>query len=86
MHWHAFFSDLFGPGTWGAGGNLAAAPILAAVSLLAAYLGRHKIGRTLAAWWALHHGPHAIAQHREALRQHEASRRRDSSQEEPHAD
>lgn len=69
--------DLFGPGTWGAGGNIAAAPILATVGALGAYLARHKIGRGLAAWWAGHHAPHAIAQHREALRQHEAEKRRD---------
>lgn len=70
--------DLFGPGTWGAGGNLAAAPILAVISGGVAWLLRHKIGRGLAAWWAKHHGPHAIAQHREALRQHEEAKRRDA--------
>jgi hypothetical protein len=58
--------DLFGPGTWGAGGNLAAAPILAVISGVATWLLRHHIGRVLAAWWALHHRQHAIAQHKEA--------------------
>lgn len=67
--------DLFGPGTWGAGGNLAAAPILAALSLLAAYLARHKITSRLATLWDHHHGPLAVKRHRQALREHEASKR-----------
>lgn len=32
---------------------------------------RDHIGKHLAAWWAKHHGPHAINQQLEALRQHE---------------
>lgn len=68
--------DLFGPGTWGAGGNLAAAPILAALGGLVTWLLRHKIGRGLAAWWAVHHGPHAVAQHKQALAEHEAEKQR----------
>ena len=74
MHWRTILLDLFGPGTWGAGGNLAAAPILAVVSGVAAFLLRHRIGRHLAAWWAVHHGPHAIEQHKQALREHEAEK------------
>jgi hypothetical protein len=70
--------DLFGPGTWGTGGNVIAAVLLGALGALSAWLGRNKIGRALAAWWAVHHGPHAIAQHREALRQHEEAKRKDA--------
>jgi hypothetical protein len=58
---------LFGPGTWGAGGNLAAWVMCGGLGFLGAYLLRERIGPPLAAWWARHHGPHAIAQHREAL-------------------
>lgn len=67
--------DLFGPGTWGTGGNIVAAAILGVPGVIAAWLGRHKITSRLAALWARHHAPHAIAQHREALRQHEAEKR-----------
>src|SRR5579863_10295925 len=49
----------------------------AAVITLAAWAGRDHIGRKLAAWWAVHHGPHAVAQHREALRQHEEAKKRE---------
>lgn len=76
MHWRAILLDLFGPGTWGAGGNLAAAPILAVVSGAVAFLLRHRIGRRLAAWWAVHHGPHAIEQHKQALREHAEEQQR----------
>lgn len=62
--------DLFGPGTWGAGGNV----IVDAGGVVLAWLGRDHIGRKLAAWWAKHHGPHAIEQQREALRQHEEAK------------
>lgn len=74
MHWHAILSDLFGPGTWGTAGNIVAAVLLGALSAVAAYLGRHRIGRGLAAWWSKHHGPYAIAQHQEALRRHEEAK------------
>lgn len=47
--------DLFGPGTWGTGGNLVASAILGACAAVAAFLGRHKIGRTLGGWWGRHH-------------------------------
>lgn len=40
------------------------------------WLGRDHIGRHLAAWWAKHHGPHAIAQHKQALREHEEEAKR----------
>lgn len=67
--------DLFGPGTWGAGGNLAAAPILAVFGGAVTWFLRHKIGRGLAAWWAGHFGPHAVEHHKQALREHEAEKR-----------
>lgn len=35
---------------------------------LAVWVFRDHIGKRLAAWWAKHHGPHAINQHLEALR------------------
>ncbi len=72
---HVLLVTLFGPGTWGAGGNIAAAPILAACAGLAAYLGRHRIGKGLAAWWDKHHGPKAVERHKQALREHEAAKR-----------
>lgn len=68
-------NDLFGPGTWGTGGNMVAWVICGLMGGLATYLLRHEIGKHLAAWWAKHHGPHAIAQHREALRQHEEAKK-----------
>lgn len=71
----SIFRDLFGPGTWGTGGNVVAAALLAIPGVVAAWFGRHKIGRGLASWWAKHHGPHAIAQHKQALREHEAEKR-----------
>ena len=67
--------DLFGPGTWGVSGNLIAAAIGVLVGGAAAWLGRHKIGRALAAWWNRHHARHAIEQHKQALREHEAEQR-----------
>lgn len=58
---------------WGAtwGNNAAWLESLAATGLVV-WGFRDHIGRHLAAWWARHHGPHAVAQHREALRQHAA--------------
>lgn len=67
--------DLFGPGTWGVAGNIVAALICGAAAALGAWLGRHKIGRALAAWWNRHHARHAIEQHKQALREHEAEKR-----------
>lgn len=60
---------------WGAtwGNNVAWLESLAA-GAAAVWLFRDHIGRQLAAWWAKHHGPHAVAQYREALRQHEEGR------------
>lgn len=69
--------DLFGPGTWGTGGNLVAWVICGVIGAVTTYLLRHVIGKRLAAWWAKHHGPHAIAQHREALRLHEEAKKRE---------
>lgn len=45
----------------------------------AAFWKRDKIGRHLAAWWAKHHGEHAIEQQLEALRRHEEAKRREGS-------
>lgn len=67
--------DLFGPGTFGVSGNLIAAAFLAIPGAIAAWFCRHKIGRSLAAWWAGHHREHAIEHHLEALRRHEAEKR-----------
>lgn len=33
---------------------------------LAVWLGRERIGRRLAQWWARHYGPHAVEHHRRA--------------------
>jgi len=54
--------DLFGPGTWGAGGNLVAWVICGAIAGTWAWLFRHRIR----AWWARIH-PHggAIAEIRQ---------------------
>lgn len=60
--------------TWG--NNMAWLESLTVAGLLA-FLKRDAIGRRLAAWWAVHHGPHAIAQHREALRQHEEAKKQE---------
>lgn len=75
MHWHAIILALFGSGTWGAGGNLIAWVICGVLGAVGAFLLRRLIGRHLAAWWSVHHGPHAIEQHMEALRRHEAEKR-----------
>lgn len=47
----------------------------AAVITLIGWAARDQIGRKLAAWWDVHHGPHAVKRHRQALREHEASKR-----------
>lgn len=75
----AVLRDLFGPGTWGTGGNLIASALLFTLGVLGAWLGRHTIGRALAAWWDRHHGPKAVERHKQALREHEASKREDGS-------
>lgn len=49
----------------------------AAVIALIGFLGRDHIGRKLAAWVHKHYGPHAVEQHRQALREHEADKRKD---------
>ena len=60
---------------WGAtwGNNMASVEFAAAMAVFG-WLGRDRIGRRLAAWWAKHHGPHAIEQQRQALAEHEASK------------
>jgi hypothetical protein len=71
LHWVSTYWD------W-AGSNIGAMPACGAIALgvgaPVTYLLRDQIGRRLAAWWAKHHGPHAIAQHLEALRQHDAEK------------
>jgi hypothetical protein len=56
MHYRTILLDLFGPGTWGAGGNLVAWVICGALGAAGTYLLRHR----LRAWWAAHH-PHSAA-------------------------
>jgi hypothetical protein len=51
-------TDLFGPGTWGAGGNLVAWVICGALGVTAAWLFRDRLGPVLAAWWHRHQGEH----------------------------
>lgn len=53
-----FLRDLFGPGTWGAGGNLIAWIICGALGAGAAWLFRDHIGRGLVRWWHKHHQAH----------------------------
>lgn len=60
---------------WGATwGNNMAAVEWGAITVAAGWLGRDHIGRRLAAWWAKHHGPHAIEQHKQALKEHEEAK------------
>lgn len=75
-----FVHDL-GAVLWGAtwGNNMAAVEWTAILGV-GGYLGRNHIGRRLAAWWAFHHGPHAIEQHKQALEEHEAAKREDGTQ------
>ena len=68
--WRLFFGWPNG-GTWSNAIEQVAAAVLVA---LHGWVARDHIGAKAAAWWAKHHGPHAISQHREALRQHEAAK------------
>lgn len=52
--------------------NFAPDLALTAAAALAAFLGRHKLGAKLAAWWARHHHEHAVQQHLEALSRYAA--------------
>lgn len=70
MTWHAVWAVIWGA-TWG---NNTAALEWAVAMGVAGWLARDHIGAKLAAWWAKHHGPHAVAQHRQALEEHEAKR------------
>jgi hypothetical protein len=54
--------DLFGPGTWGAGGNLVAWVLCGAIGAAAAYLLRDWAGPRLARYWHRHHGAHMRAE------------------------
>ena len=60
----SILAALFGAGTWGTGGNIVAAALLAA----AAWLLRDRIGRRLAAWWHTHRGEHLRAELAEHVR------------------
>lgn len=65
--------DLFGPGTWGTGGNLVAWALCGVVAGVFGYIFRDRIGRRLAAWWHKHHGGHLrgeLAAMEERLRAH----------------
>jgi hypothetical protein len=53
--------------TWG--NNMASLEWLIIVGGIA-WLKRDHLGTVLAAWWAKHHGPHAIAQYKQALDEH----------------
>lgn len=66
--------DLFGPGTWGTGGNLVAWALCGVVAAAAGYLLRHVIGRNVAEWWNKHSFEHRVAAHVEALRRHEQAK------------
>lgn len=76
---HALYAILWGA-TWG--NNVAWLESLAVAGLATYALHRlgvlghlaDKAGRHLAAWWARHHGPHAIEQHKRALREMAAER------------
>jgi hypothetical protein len=63
-------ADLFGAGTWGTGGNMVAWVICGVI----VFVCRDFIGKRMAGWWARHHGPHAIEQHKQALREHEEAK------------
>lgn len=54
--------DLFGPGTWGAGGNLIAWVLCGAIGAGGAYLLRDRLGPRLARWFHRHHGEHLRAE------------------------
>lgn len=53
----AVLLDLFGPGTWGTGGNLVASALLGALAAVTAFLGRHRIRAFVTGFWERHH-PH----------------------------
>lgn len=67
---HALYSVLWAA-TWG--NNVAWLESLALAGV-ATWAFRDHLGARLAAWWAKHHGPHAIEQHKQALAEHEAER------------
>lgn len=57
-----WWTDLFGPGTWGTGGNMVAWVICGTLTVTTTYLFRDRIGPACARWWRRHHGDaHAIA-------------------------
>lgn len=62
--------------TWG--NNTAWLESLIVIGLVT-FIKRDAIGRHATAWWARHHAPHAIAQHREALRQHEEAKKQEGN-------
>lgn len=76
----AILLDLFGPGTWGTGGNLVASALLGSLAAVTAFLGRHRIRALVTGLWERHH-PHkdkvdrvlaaAEAAHRIAAATHE---------------
>lgn len=74
MHWAAFWHDVVAVAWLATWGNNTAAVEWAVAVGVAGYLGRHKIGRHVAAWWDKHSGPHAVKRHKQALREHEAEK------------
>ena len=60
MIWAAIWRALFGPGTWGAGGNIVAAAILGVPGAALAWWKRDHIGRAFSAFWGRWH-PHKDA-------------------------
>lgn len=65
---------------WGAtwANNVAALEwtlVLGILGAVSGWLARDHIGRHLAAWWDLHHGPYAVRRHKQALAEHEVYKR-----------
>lgn len=52
--------------------NFAPDVVLTAFAAVPVWLGRHKIGRSLAAWWAKHHHQHAVQAHLDAMTRYAA--------------
>lgn len=72
MHWHTIWTDLFGSGAWGTGGNLVAWILCGVLAVAGAWVLKDVIGRRAAKWWDKHHGPLAVERHKQAMREHAA--------------
>jgi hypothetical protein len=64
---HKVFLIYFGIPSGAVWSNVLAEPLCVVLGFLAAFPLRHKIGKTLAAWWHKHHGPHLAATFDERL-------------------